>query len=160
MRASSKTKMLISVVVPSYRRVSLLAACLRALKMQNRPPDEIVVVARKSDQETVKFLGEIRKVTALVVAEVDEPGVVAALNRGIEESVGEIVAFTDDDAQPHVDWLERIEKHFLGNPALGGVGGRDWLYIDGHLVDATARRVGKVQWFGRIVGNHHIGRCP
>ena len=60
---------------------------------------------------------------------VNVPGQVAALNAGLDKTQGEIIAITDDDAAPHVDWLERIEARYLADKAIGGVGGRDFLYI-------------------------------
>ncbi len=56
---------------------------------------------------------------------VREPGVVAAYNRGLDTATGDVVCFTDDDAAPHADWIERIERAFGEDAALGGMGGRD-----------------------------------
>ncbi len=39
-----------AVVVPSYRRPQLLAACLNGLAAQKHPPDEVVVVYRAEDE--------------------------------------------------------------------------------------------------------------
>ena len=68
-----------------------------------------------------------------------------------------MVAITDDDAVPHADWLERIEAVFAASPKVGGVGGRD--LIPGELggPGELHERVGVVQWWGRVVGNHHLG---
>lgn len=71
---------------------------------------------------------------------------------------GEVVAITDDDAAPHPDWLQRIEQHFLTAPNLAGVGGRDWLH-NGNIYRGCSV-VGKIQWFGRRIGNHHRGVGP
>ncbi len=86
------------------------------------------------------------------------PGQVAALNAGLARVEGEVVAITDDDAAPHPNWLERIEQHFEANPNVGGVGGRD--YIRNGQVYGESAIVGKVQWFGREIGNHHRGVGP
>jgi GT2 family glycosyltransferase len=37
------------------------------------------------------------------------------------------------------------------------VGGRDWLHYDGKADDGARKVVGRVQWFGRVIGNHHLG---
>jgi glycosyltransferase involved in cell wall biosynthesis len=79
------------------------------------------------------------------------------MNIGLESFTGDIVAFTDDDAGPHPDWLQRIESYFLADPRVAGVGGRDWVYHGTELEDGAEPVVGKLQWFGRLVGNHHIG---
>jgi cellulose synthase/poly-beta-1,6-N-acetylglucosamine synthase-like glycosyltransferase len=84
-------------------------------------------------------------------------GQVNALNAGLDATNADIVAITDDDAAPRSDWLERIEGHFLRDPWLGGVGGRDWVHADGQDRLRGKKIVGRVQWFGRLVGNHHLG---
>jgi glycosyltransferase involved in cell wall biosynthesis len=149
----------ITVIVPTYRRPQDLARCLQALEQQTRPADEVLVVVRDTDTETQAFIAKLdRDFLPLQALQVDVPGVVAAMNIGLDAASGEIVAFTDDDAAPHADWLERIESYFLADPKIGGVGGRDWVYHGMQLEDATPQEVvGKLQWFGRAIGNHHRG---
>lgn len=149
-------RMTISVVVPTYMRVDDLSRCIAALDSQLRVPDEVIVVWRAGDEETERLLAErtggrtrIRGVC------VDEPGQVAALNVGLQAAAGDIVAFTDDDAAPFLDWLLRIEQHFKADGRLGGVGGRD--YWDGVHRKGNHPVVGRVQWFGRCIGFHHEG---
>ncbi len=148
----------ISMVVPTYQRPADLARCLAALKMQSRSVDELWVIVRDTDRETWQFLetfdrGTLPLRTATVIAS----GVIAAMNVGLESATGDIVAFTDDDAAPHPDWLERIEAYYLADEKIGGVGGRDWVYHGTKLEDGSQPIVGKLQWFGRLIGNHHIG---
>jgi len=94
------------------------------------------------------------------VVEVELPGHVHAQNAGLARCNTEIVAITDDDAAPRPDWLARIETHFMENPQAGGVGGRDWVHGDDQLAHTGGKTVGRVSWFGRIVGNHHLGIGP
>jgi glycosyltransferase involved in cell wall biosynthesis len=151
--------MKISVIVPTYRRPKDLARCLTALSQQTRLADEVLVVVRDTDAETWIFLETLNiDLLAMHSIKVVAPGVVEAMNAGLEAASGEIVAFTDDDAAPHNDWIERIEAHFLSNDRLGGVGGRDWVHCGSELQDlGESSVVGQVQWFGRVIGNHHIG---
>ena len=150
--------MKLSVLVPTYRRPTFLARCLGALERQTRPPDQVLVVTRESDAETIAFLEHLLSPLPLEIARVDEPGQVAALNAGLDMASGDVVAITDDDAAPHRDWLQRIEKHFADDPDVAGVGGRDWLH-NGPL-NRDVRTVGTIQWFGRRIGNHHRGTGP
>ncbi|OYQ65964.1 glycosyl transferase family A [Pseudanabaena sp. SR411] len=150
--------MKISVVVPTYQRPADLARCLAALKAQNRPVDELWVIVRDTDRQTWQFLETFDRATLpLHTATVTASGVIAAMNIGLESATGDIVAFTDDDAAPHPDWLERIETYYLADKQVGGVGGRDWVYHGTKLEDGSQPVVGKLQWFGRLIGNHHIG---
>ena len=148
----------ISVVIPTYRRPKDLARCLNALKKQKRPADEILVVVRDTDTETWTFFQTFNpEFLPLRTVTVSVCGVVAAMNAGMDVACGDIIAFTDDDAAPHTDWLERIEAHFLSDTNIGGVGGRDWVYHGTQLEEGEREVVGQVQWFGRVIGEHHLG---
>lgn len=150
--------MKISTIIPTYRRPQDLKRCLIAVQNQIRLSDEVIVVVRDTDVETWNFLNNFKSnLVFLKLVKIAIPGVVAAMNLGLKTSQGDIVAFTDDDAAPHQDWLERIEQHFLKDKLIAGVGGRDLLYAGEQLLEANQQVVGKLQWFGRVIGNHHIG---
>ena len=152
------TLMNITVIVPTYRRPKDLERCLEALKQQARLAEEVVVTVRDSDDETWQFLEKFdRGLLAFRTVTVKVAGVIAAMNSGLEVSKGDIIAFIDDDAVPHNDWLARIEAHFLADDSVGGLGGRDIMYEGNQLVEGEKEIVGKIQWFGRMIGNHHIG---
>jgi cellulose synthase/poly-beta-1,6-N-acetylglucosamine synthase-like glycosyltransferase len=148
----------VSVLVPSFRRPFDLGRCLDALETQRRRPDEIVVILRADDVESQTMM-EHRPAgsSALRTVLVSEAGQVHALNRGLETSSGDIVAITDDDAAPRPDWLERTVRAFAEDPAAGGVGGRDWVHHGERVESGMHPVVGKLQWFGRSIGNHHLG---
>jgi hypothetical protein len=92
---------------------------------------------------------------------------VAALNCGLAGARGTIVAFVDDDAVPSVEWLERIVNTFEHDDRVAAVGGRDVIFEGGRVLEVGRRGglrvfgggpgVGRIQWFGRMVGNHHVG---
>ncbi len=149
----------VTVLVPTYRRPSYLARCLAALERQTRPPNQVLVVQRDCDEQTRQLLESSSFDLPLEIVTVAAAGQVAALNAGLTGGVrGEVVAITDDDAAPHSDWLERIVRHFTDNPFVAGVGGRD--YICNGIIYGESRTVGKIQWFGRPIGNHHRGIGP
>lgn len=150
--------MKITVLIPTYRRSQDLARCLESLKQQFRPADEIIVVVQAIDDETWQFLTQFDAAPLSLQTEtVSVPGQVAALNAGLAAAKGDIIAITDDDAVPHHDWLKRIEAHFVADDRVGGVGGRDQVYHNDILCTGAAEVVGRLQWFGRAIGNHHIG---
>lgn len=119
-------------------------------------------MVRDTDTETWTFLETFNlDCLPLRTVTVKVPGVVAAMNAGLDVAQGDIVAVTDDDAAPHADWLQRIEAYFLSDSSLGVVGGRDWQYIGTKIKELGDRScVGRVQWFGRVIGNHHLGVGP
>jgi GT2 family glycosyltransferase len=101
----------ISVVVPTYRRVALLDRCLAALTAQTLATTdyEVVVVhdgpgpeARDAVAPYVARYGQAVRFFELSTRR----GPAAARNRGWREARAEIVAFTDDDTVPDVEWLE------------------------------------------------------
>lgn len=145
------------MLVPSYRRADALERCLAALGAQSRRPDEVVVGVRAGDDATVSTANAARPLgLSVTVAFTATPGVVAAMQAALDASTGDIVALTDDDARPRPDWVAGMLAHFASSPDVGGVGGRDWQPLE----RGTARRVGVAQWFGRVIGNHHLGHGP
>lgn len=114
-RLQSQTEILptessVSVIVCTRDRPEALKACLRSLQALNPPPLEILVVdnAPRSDatEQIVAQIPNIRYVR--------EPraGLSAARNRGIRESNGSILAFTDDDVSVHPQWTARLQQAF------------------------------------------------
>ncbi|MBD2198015.1 MULTISPECIES: glycosyltransferase family 2 protein [Calothrix] len=146
-----------TVLIPTYRRPLDLSRCLLALQAQTKPVDQVIVVVRDTDSQTWEFLAQSAYNLPLQTVTVSVPGVVAALNAGLAVVEGDIVSITDDDAAPRPDWLEKINAHFLADSRIAGVGGRDWVHQGNRLLDESRQIVGKLQWFGRVIGNHHLG---
>ncbi|MFN0099229.1 MAG: glycosyltransferase family 2 protein [Gemmatimonadaceae bacterium] len=148
----------VSVIVPAYQRPEALERCLRALARQTRRADEVVVVLRVGDDATIAAAARVASEpsTRLRLESVTTPGVVAAMQRGLDVASGEIIALTDDDAEPRADWLERLVATLQRDDRIVGAGGRDWQSLE----RGDASDVGRVQWFGRVIGNHHLGAGP
>ena len=148
-----------AVIVPTWRRPSDLAVCLRALAAQRLPPARVLVVFKAGDTQTANLLaggGEgWAGLTVVPVTVAAEGNFLTQLNAGIAATTEPLVALTDDDAEPRPDWLARMAEHF-DDPAVAGVGGRDWQRHQ----PGDRLKVGTVSWFGRVVGNHHLGAGP
>jgi len=140
----------ISVIIPTYLRVESLKRCLGGIFSQSERPLEIIIVVRDSDKKTITYLKKIKNIKTLVVS---EPGQIIALNTGLNEAKGEIIAFTDDDSVPEKDWLAKIKKSFLLGKTIGAVGGRDTVLNKEQLKE----EVGLISLSGRVIGNHHLG---
>jgi cellulose synthase/poly-beta-1,6-N-acetylglucosamine synthase-like glycosyltransferase len=148
----------ISVVIASYRRPEHLRACILAVLGQTEPPTEIVVVLRPSDlagQEVARRFG-----ASVTCVAVEEAGQVAALNAGLTATRGTLVAMVDDDAEPRVDWAQTIRTWFEADTAVGGVGGRDIIHDGDTTLAGTTDVVGRVRWWTRLVGRHHLESAP
>lgn len=152
------------MVVPSYRRPGRLLSCLQGLACQTRLPDEVIAVAREEDSETQQRLrswlaGRPDFAPCLKTAIVTRPGQIPAMNVGLDAATGDVVCYTDDDCVPRPDWIERLLVHYA-DPAVGGVGGRDVVHYGDETVEVDVTVVGKYQWFGRPIGNHHLHYAP
>jgi len=103
----------VSVVVCTRDRLDDLRSCLRALAELRRTV-ELLVVDNAGDHEPAR-----RLCAELGVRCVHEPrpGQTRARNRGIAETSGEVVAFTDDDVLVDPGWLDAIDAPF-GDPLV------------------------------------------
>ena len=150
--------MKISVLIVSYRRPQLLQNCLRSLERQTRLPDEVIVVGVDEDNATARVVQQlaVTSVFPCIWRSAPVPNVVLQTNLGLEMCNSDIVAFTNDDAEPFPDWLERMEPYYE-DETISGVGGRDFIHLeDGRIWDGQTNRIGSVTWYGRMYGNHHL----
>ena len=75
------------------------------------------------------------------------------VSAGLPRMVGDGLCFTDDDAEPLPDWLERLE-HWYADPTVVGVGGRDLPVNQPQTIDERCRVVGR--YGGRLVYDPRI----
>jgi glycosyltransferase involved in cell wall biosynthesis len=152
--------MKITVIIPSFRRPRDLQRCLASVALQSKAAEEILVVGREGDTATLEIISTLRlRLPTLRLVRVNEPGLIAALNCGLDSATGDVLALTDDDAEPQFDWLERIAASFA-DASLGAVGGRDWIQLPNEPAlfrPAPVSRIGVLTWYGAQYGNHH---CP
>lgn len=112
-----------SVVVPTmYRRVDLLKKTVEALLHLDYPDYEIIVVDNRvgSSHEPIPEFSADGRVR--IVSE-GTPGVSAARNRGVAESRGDFIAFTDDDVEVDRLWLRAIAAAFGSDAGINAVSG-------------------------------------
>jgi GT2 family glycosyltransferase len=104
---------LVSVVIPVRNGGATIGDCLESLLNDPYPDDrrEIVVVDNGSTDDTAEVA---RRYPVRLVAE-PGPSLSRARNRGIEESRGEIVAFTDADCCVSTGWLGELVAGFEGD---------------------------------------------
>lgn len=152
--------MKVTVIIPSFKRPLDLKRCLEGVAVQSTPANEVLVVGRREDTQTWNVVSLLRQaMSVLRIVAVTEPGLIAALNCGLDHATGDLLVFTDDDAEPQRDWLTRIEASF-DDASIGAVGGRDWIQTPDEprlFHPALVSRVGVLTWYGALRGNHH---CP
>jgi cellulose synthase/poly-beta-1,6-N-acetylglucosamine synthase-like glycosyltransferase len=147
----------IGVMIATYRRPNEIVKCLTGLDSQVLRPNDVIIVAREDDLATKEALATLTLNLPIRLIHVAQHGVVAARNTGLFAAYTDILAIIDDDTVPHSDWLSRIMGRFQSDPALGGLGGRDRCFSGTEFDERQEAVVGKVQWFGRVIGNHHRG---
>jgi len=153
-----KTLESIGVLIASYRRPIPLATCLNSLSRQLHPAHEVIVVLRNDDVETQQALSNLTNHTSPEghldhrFPELSLPGTQASRSAPLMS-----LAILDDDTKPHPEWLKRVLTRFKEDPALGGLGGRDRCFDGETFDDREASVVGRIQWYGRMIGNHHLG---
>jgi glycosyltransferase involved in cell wall biosynthesis len=113
----------VSVVVATRERADKLAACLDSLALLDYPDFEVVVI--DNDPVTSDTESLIRERADDRVRYVREPcrGLASAHNRGLAESAGRIVAFTDDDVIVDSKWLLAITRAMREEPDAACVTG-------------------------------------
>lgn len=126
---------LVSIIIPTRDRLSLLRQCISSIRDQTRySPFEIVIVDNRStEKETLRFLqGLEQEPDTTVVRDDDEFNFSRLVNRGAELARGDILAFLNNDVEAkESNWLSEMVSHAL-RPDVGAVGARLW-YPDGRL---------------------------
>jgi len=97
----------ISVIVPFHNEEKYIEKCIRALIFQDYPKDKYQVIM-VNNNSTDRSAGIVQKYQGITLLEEKKAGSYAARNRGIAESRGKIIAFTDSDCAPQRDWLYKI----------------------------------------------------
>ncbi len=110
-----------SIVIPTFNRKSTLRQTLTSLIAQDDAEYEIIVVDDGSSDGTREMIA--REFPSVHCTAQNHRGPAVARNRGIAESRGEIIAFTDDDCLPPRNWLTRLADGYARYPRVAGVGG-------------------------------------
>lgn len=117
----------LSLVICTLDRPAAVRRLLEALRHQQRPADEVLVVDASDDEATVDVVraaavqwpGHLRHRPATA----DERGLTRQRNVGVAETTGELVAFLDDDTVPDPGYVGALLKCFARHPGAAGVGG-------------------------------------
>jgi len=117
----------VSVVLATYNRGASLHTTLETFAGLVRPAHlswELLVVDNNSHDDTREVIREFARTAKFPLHYVLEKrqGKSFALNAGIAEAKGEIIAFTDDDVLLHPDWLANLTRTFerFDCAAVGG----------------------------------------
>ncbi|MGO9956543.1 MAG: glycosyltransferase [Solirubrobacteraceae bacterium] len=115
----------VSIIVCTRDRAVELRRCIGALRALEHPDLEIIVVdnaptdagVQRAFREAAQDDPRFRYVVE------PRPGLSCARNRGLRESRGAVIAFTDDDVHVDPDWISGILTGFARRPEVGCVTG-------------------------------------
>ena len=147
---------LVSVIIPVYNDAERLQTCLAKLALQTYSAYEVMVVDNGSrDLLTVQNIVAAYPFAQLLTESI--PGSYAARNCGIAQAQGDILAFTDADCVPDLDWLEQGVEQIKTHPDCGLVAGAIHMVMQNpeHPVELYESLMGLSQQ--TFVGQHHYG---
>jgi GT2 family glycosyltransferase len=139
-----------SVIVITLNRPDYVRKCLDALRSQEPPPDQIIVVDSSKDDLTKQMTANFPGVLYLR----NDKGfgrMTTSRNIALKHSTGEIIAFVDDDAFAHAGWLSGLVAAYTG-PEIGAVGGRALNDVPGEEAQGVDR-IGKLTKYGNLESN-------
>lgn len=134
-----------SIVISTYNRRETLRNCLAGLRGLRYPAFEVVVVNGPSTDGTDQLLANHATMVKLV--DCPEQNLSMSRNLGIAAASGDVIAFIDDDAVPHPDWLTSMMRNYADS-RIGGVGG--------YTVDNTGVRWQVKKTLCDRYGNAHV----
>jgi teichuronic acid biosynthesis glycosyltransferase TuaG len=110
---------LVSVIVPTYKRLPYLAQTVRSILQQQYSALELLVIADGHDQEVADFVSSLADNRASYLASPHAGRPSVPRNVGIAQAKGDYIAFCDDDdlwetekLQKQVDLMTRGEAGF------------------------------------------------
>jgi glycosyltransferase involved in cell wall biosynthesis len=119
----------VSVIVATYNRCEILRGALESLLHQETRGTkyEVIVADNNSTDDTRRVVEELRDQSPhveLVYCFEPEQGVSYARNTGIARARAPILAFTDDDIRPALDWVASVHEGFRKFPEADCIGGK------------------------------------
>jgi glycosyltransferase involved in cell wall biosynthesis len=109
--------LLVSVIIPNYNYSQYLSQAIDSVLAQSYPLVEVIVVDDGSTDDSIAKLWRYGKQIRYVQQQ--NKGVAAARNRGVQESVGELIAFLDSDDLWLPSKIEKQIEQFNARPELG-----------------------------------------
>jgi len=99
---------MISIVIVTHNRINLIQQCIESIIAQSQNKYEIIVIDNYSSDKTTDILKNKYGNELKIIRNDFKKNLADCKNIGVNEARGEIIAFTDDDCIPSINWLERI----------------------------------------------------
>ncbi len=121
--------MRVSVIIVTYNRPNDLKECLNSILMQTYWPLEVVIVDNGNIKDSAEIVENIREafqktnIALKYIKNEKENSLTIGRNIGVENSIGEIILFLDDDMVLEKNYLEEIIRVYEKYPQSMGVQG-------------------------------------
>ena len=99
---------MISIVIVTHNRINLVQECIENIIPQAQNKHEIIVVDNCSSDNTADTLRNRYGNRIKIIRVGSKKSLESCKNIGARETLGEIIAFTDDDCIASDDWLDKI----------------------------------------------------
>lgn len=126
MISPTTTDQTISVVIPVKDDSAPLARCLRALALQTKRPDEIIVV----DNGSTDASAAVARDAGARVIRCDRPGIPAAASAGYDAATGDLILRLDADCLPAATWVQAMADAFAARLEVDVFAGGA-IFVDG-----------------------------
>lgn len=135
---STLPEKLLSIIIPAYNDWKALEGCLRSIRDQTAAPVfEVIVVDDGSRQPAPEPIRRWNESYPLTIIRQSHAGIPSARNRGIQESKGDVLLFTDADCRLHPDCLSALAMTLAISP------GQDCFQL--HIVGDGSNLVGRAE---------------
>ena len=141
----------ISVIIPTKNRTQDVIRCLNSIKIQTMLPDEVVIVDSSDTEELKSTLNSFDDLNIRYIhIEVDKKfkgSSNISRNRGIDNSIGDIIILVDDDVILDGEYIKNI-IHIFNNDSEKKNGG-----VIGEIIENTEqdkKAVGFIKRFLRF----------
>lgn len=133
----------------NYGRAELLRACLKSLLDQTWPRLEILVVDNGSPDHSTEVVSSFADRGIRLLALTENRGFAAAVNLGVRQARGELVALLNNDAVASPEWVEQLVSGVDAAPDVGMCAskilfhGSDVIDKAGHLIFPDGQNRGR-----------------
>ncbi len=110
--------MRVAVVIPNWNGLHHLPVCMEALRRQTHRDFEVVIVDNGSTDGSQTFLRENYPEVRLIELDYNS-GFSVAVNLGIAQSTGELVAVLNNDTEVEPQWLAELCRALAEHPEVG-----------------------------------------
>jgi glycosyltransferase involved in cell wall biosynthesis len=116
----------VSLVIPTYRRADDALRSLGSVQRQALEEFEVLLVDNSPDAELRSRIAAFNAAAPRPARYVHEPrlGLHNARHAGARAATGDVLVFTDDDAEFAPGWLAAYARRFDAHPEMAAAGGR------------------------------------